>query len=50
MTSAVSVSNLSVTYDEFKALNDVSVEIVSGGMEPADAAQQIEDAFSLERQ
>ncbi|WJH38755.1 extracellular solute-binding protein (plasmid) [Aliirhizobium terrae] len=31
-------------------VNDVSVEIVSGGMEPADAAQQIEDAFSLERQ
>jgi len=31
-------------------VNDVSVEIVSGGLEPADAAQQIEDAFSLERQ
>ncbi|OCP02337.1 MULTISPECIES: ABC transporter ATP-binding protein [unclassified Ensifer] len=30
MTSAVSVSNLSVTYDEFKALNDVSVEIAPG--------------------
>jgi raffinose/stachyose/melibiose transport system substrate-binding protein len=30
-------------------VNDVSVEIVSGGMEPADAAQQIEDAYSLER-
>ncbi|WVT72340.1 ABC transporter ATP-binding protein [Sinorhizobium chiapasense] len=30
MTSAVSVSNLSVTYDDFKALNDVSVEIAPG--------------------
>ena len=30
MTSAVSVSNLTVTYDEFKALNDVSVEIAPG--------------------
>jgi raffinose/stachyose/melibiose transport system substrate-binding protein len=30
-------------------VNDVSVEIVSGGVEPADAAQQIEDAYSLER-
>lgn len=30
-------------------VNDVSVEIVSGGMKPADAAQQIEDAYSLER-
>lgn len=31
-------------------VNDVSVEIVSGGLEPADAAQQIEDAYSMERQ
>ncbi|HEV7319979.1 MAG TPA: ABC transporter ATP-binding protein [Ensifer sp.] len=30
MTSAVSVSNVVVTYDEFKALNDVSVEIAPG--------------------
>jgi raffinose/stachyose/melibiose transport system substrate-binding protein len=30
-------------------VNDVSVEIVSGGMDPKDAAQQIEDAYSLER-
>jgi len=30
-------------------VNDVSVEIASGGMQPADAAQQIEDAYSLER-
>ncbi|MCK8779678.1 extracellular solute-binding protein [Rhizobium sp. NTR19] len=30
-------------------VNDISVEIVSGSMDPADAAQQIEDAFSLER-
>ena len=30
-------------------VNDVSTEIVSGGVNPADAAQQIEDAYSLER-
>lgn len=30
-------------------VNDVSVEVVSGGMKPADAAQQIEDTYSLER-
>jgi raffinose/stachyose/melibiose transport system substrate-binding protein len=30
-------------------VNDMSVEIVSGGVEPDDAAQQIEDAYSLER-
>ncbi|RWX80820.1 extracellular solute-binding protein [Neorhizobium lilium] len=30
-------------------VNDVSTEIVSGGEKPADAAQQIEDAYSLER-
>ncbi|HEV7306862.1 ABC transporter ATP-binding protein [Ensifer sp.] len=30
MTSAVSVSNVVVTYDEFKALDDVSVEIAPG--------------------
>ncbi|UIK04553.1 ABC transporter substrate-binding protein [Neorhizobium galegae] len=30
-------------------VNDVSVEVVSGGMKPAAAAQQIEDAYSLER-
>jgi raffinose/stachyose/melibiose transport system substrate-binding protein len=29
-------------------VNDVSVEIVSGGVSPHDAAQQIQDAFSLE--
>jgi raffinose/stachyose/melibiose transport system substrate-binding protein len=30
-------------------VNDVSVEVVSGDMKAADAAQQIEDAYSLER-
>lgn len=30
-------------------VNDISVEVVSGGMKPAAAAQQIEDAYSLER-
>jgi len=30
-------------------VNDVSVEVVSAGMKPAAAAQQIEDAYSLER-
>ncbi|MCQ1766562.1 extracellular solute-binding protein [Neorhizobium galegae] len=30
-------------------VNDISVEVVSGSMKPADAAQQIEDAYSLER-
>lgn len=29
-------------------VNDMSVEIVSGAVSPADAAQQIQDAFSLE--
>ena len=30
-------------------VNDMSVEVVSGGTKPAAAAQQIEDAYSLER-
>ncbi len=31
-----------------RVVNDMSVEIVSGQMSPADAAQQIQDAFELE--